>query len=135
RLDRRLSLLTRAERDADRRHQTLRGALAWSYDLLDLAEQTLFARLSVFVDGCRLEAAEAVCGPVDQLGIDLLDGIASLVDKSLLRQRLDSDGGWRYWMLETIREFASEQTGNGASMLEALHARWYAGFAEAAAPR
>jgi tetratricopeptide (TPR) repeat protein len=91
----------------------------------------------VFVDGCRLEAAESVCGAAADLGIDVLDGIASLIDKSLLRQRLDGDGEGRFWMLETIREYASERLlESGAAIdFERGHAGWCASFAEAAAPR
>jgi predicted ATPase/class 3 adenylate cyclase len=84
-------------RDADPRQRTLRGAIAWSYDLLSEREQRLLARLSAFAGGCTLEAAEAVC-EAD------VDGLQSLVEKSLLRFTDE-----RYWLLETIREFAAEQ--------------------------
>ena len=96
RLGNRLDLL-RAGRGANPRQQTLRTTVAWSYDLLSAAEQQLFARLSIFVGGCTLEAAEAVCDAD-------LDVLQSLVDKSLCRLRDDG----RFWMLETIREFALE---------------------------
>jgi predicted ATPase/class 3 adenylate cyclase len=109
RLDRRLNLLTSGGRDVDERQRTLRATIAWSFDLLSDAEQTLFARLGVFVGGCRISAAEAVCDDGQQLGIDMLEGLASLVEKSLLRQRDDPDGEPRFWMLETIREYALEQ--------------------------
>jgi predicted ATPase/class 3 adenylate cyclase len=89
-------------RDADERHSTLRATIAWSHDLLDDAERQLFARLSVFRGGCTLEAVEEVCGA----GVDTL---GSLLDKSLVRRRTDSAGEERFWMLETIREFASER--------------------------
>ena len=91
-------------RDAEERHATLRATISWSYDLLDDAEQELFARLGVFRGGCTLETAEFVC-TAD------LDTLASLLDKSLLRRRTGSDGEERYWMLETIREFALERLG------------------------
>ena len=97
RLGRRLDLL-RGGRDADIRQQTLRATIQWSYDLLEPAEQRLFARLSVFTGGATLEAAEAVCAAE-------LDQLQSLVDKSLLRVR---DHG-RFWMLESMREFALER--------------------------
>ncbi len=100
RITQRLDLL-KGGRDVDERHATLRATIAWSYDLLDDDEQTLFARLAVFRGGCRLDAAEAVC-EAD------LDTLASLLDKSLVRRRTDADGGERFWMLETIREFATE---------------------------
>jgi predicted ATPase/class 3 adenylate cyclase len=91
-------------RDAEERHLTLRATIAWSYDLLDEDEQTLFAKLGVFRGGCTLETAEVVC-EAD------LDTLASLLDKSLLRRRTGRLGEERYWMLETIREFALERLG------------------------
>jgi predicted ATPase/class 3 adenylate cyclase len=108
RLDQRLALLTGGAQDLDERQRTLRGTIEWSYDLLLENEKTLFARLGVFVGGCRLEAAEAVCDPDGLFEPELLHGLDSLVEKSLLRQRADSDGEPRFWMLETIREFAVE---------------------------
>ena len=104
RLRERLDLL-KGTRDADERHTTLRATISWSYDLLDKPEQILFARLSVFRGGCTLESAEVVCGAD-------LDTLASLLDKSLLRRRTGRLGEERYWMLETIREFASERFGD-----------------------
>ncbi len=89
-------------RDAEERHATLRATIAWSHDLLDGAEQELFARLGVFRGGCTLETAEIVCDAD-------LDTLASLLDKSLLRRRVGRLGEERYWMLETIREFADER--------------------------
>jgi predicted ATPase/class 3 adenylate cyclase len=89
-------------RDAEERHMTLRATIAWSYDLLDEPEQTLFANLGVFRGGCTLETAEVVCDAD-------LDPLASLLDKSLLRRRTGPLGEERYWMLETIREFALER--------------------------
>ncbi len=86
RLSSRLKLLTGGRRDLPARHQTLRGAIEWSYSLLDPVEQTLFARLAVFVGGRTLEAVEAVCNADGDLEVDVLDGLASLVDKSLVRQ-------------------------------------------------
>ena len=98
RLSTRLDLL-RGSRDADPRHATLAATIAWSYDLLDTHEQELFTRLGVFRGGCTLESAETVCAAD-------VDSLASLLDKSLLRRRADPDGSDRFWMLETIREFA-----------------------------
>jgi predicted ATPase len=109
RLDERLGLLTTGARDADERHRTLRATIDWSHDLLSPPEQTLFARLSVFVGGCCLEAAQAVCASNGEPGVDILDGLASLVEKNLLRQRADTNGQPRYSMLETIREYALER--------------------------
>jgi predicted ATPase len=89
-------------RDAEERHLTLRATIAWSYDLLDEDEQGLFASLGVFRGGCTLETAEAVCDAE-------LDTLASLLDKSLVRRRSGRLGEERYWLLETIREFALER--------------------------
>ncbi len=101
RIGQRLDLLKGA-RDADERHATLRATIAWSHDLLDEPERVLFARLAIFRGGCTLEDAEAVCGAD-------LDTLASLLDKSLVRRRVDPDGVERFWMLEMIREFARER--------------------------
>ncbi|MGE5326692.1 MAG: protein kinase domain-containing protein, partial [Deltaproteobacteria bacterium] len=109
RLQSRMQLLTSGSRDLPQRQQTLRAALDWSFDLLQPEEQRLFRRLSVFVSGCSLEAAEAVCNAKSDLELDLLDGIASLVDKSLLQQTEQVDGEARFRMLETIREYAFER--------------------------
>src|SRR6185437_13789165 len=92
RLESRLKLLTGGARDLPARQQTLRGAIGWGYDLLTPGEQQLFRRLAVFVGGCTLDAAEAVCNQDGDLENDLLDGAASLVDQSLLRQEETEDG-------------------------------------------
>jgi predicted ATPase len=113
RLDHRLKLLTGGALDLDERQRTLRATIDWSHDLLSQSEQRLFARLGVFAGGCRLEAAEAVCdNEID--GQDILDGLTSLVEKNLLRQKEDPDGEPRFWMLETIREFAEERLDESA---------------------
>ncbi len=112
RLERRLSILTTGARTLPQRQRTLRDAIAWSYDLLDQSEQRLFARLAVFTGGWAVESAEAVCDPVG-LGLDPLDGLTSLVDKSLVRSVEDGGGPPRFSMLETIREFGLEQLGAG----------------------
>jgi predicted ATPase len=118
RLSQRLDLL-KGERDADPRQQTLRATIEWSCDLLNEREQGLFARLSVFAGGCSYEAAEQVA-EADP------DTLQSLLDKSLLRKR-ESNLGPRYWMLETIREFAADRLlhiGDSERCL-ALHADQY----------
>jgi predicted ATPase len=120
RLGQRLDLL-KGGRDADARQQTLRATIEWSHDLLNTEEQALFARLAVF-RGCTLEAAEQV--------IDAdLDTLQSLVDKSLVRH-----SGDRFWMLETIREFAAERlaaSGEGESLAR-RQAEHFLALAEAA---
>ncbi|HMJ21283.1 MAG TPA: winged helix-turn-helix domain-containing protein, partial [Terriglobales bacterium] len=109
RLTSRLQLLTGGARDMPQRHQTLRATMDWSYDLLSAAEQRLFRRLSVFVGGCNLEGVEAVCDTKGDLDLDPLEGIASMVDKSLVQQVEQANGESRFAMLETIREYALEK--------------------------
>jgi predicted ATPase/class 3 adenylate cyclase len=105
-LDSRLTFLKSPARDLPTRQQTLRGAIDWSYNLLSAEEQDLFRRLAVFVSGSTLEAIHAVCGP-GEAG-DVLTGLESLMDKSLVRQS-DERGESRFTMLETIREYAAER--------------------------
>jgi predicted ATPase len=109
RLESRLELLTSRARDVPERHQTLRATIEWSHSLLAPAEQKLFRRLSVFVGGAALDAVEAVGDTRGDLGLDTLEGVSSLVDKSLLQQREGPDGEVRFHMLETIREYARER--------------------------
>jgi predicted ATPase len=124
RLEQRLPVLAGGSRSAPERQRTLRATIAWSHDLLMPAEQDLFARLALFAGGCTLEAAEEICGAD-------LDGIASLVDKSLIRR-----SGARYWMLETIREFAADRLEEleDVAELRDRHAAWYVALGERARP-
>ncbi len=108
RLERRLDLLTGGARDLPDRQRTLRGTIDWSYELLTPAERRLFDRLAAFAGGWTLESAEAVCNPAGELGLDLLDGMSSLVDKSLVRPMDVSGGEARFTMLQVLREFAGE---------------------------
>lgn len=126
RLESRLQLLTGGARDLPARQQTLRGAMDWSYGLLTPDEQKLFRRLSVFVGGCTLEAVEAVCDTRQDLGLDVLDGMASMVDKSLAQQLEQGEGEPRYVMLETIRDYGREQL--AASGEEAATRRAHAAY-------
>jgi predicted ATPase/DNA-binding winged helix-turn-helix (wHTH) protein len=108
RLQSRLQLLTGGALDLPERQHTLRKTIDWSYDLLNEAERRLFRRLSVFVGGGTLEATEAVCDTNRDLGMDLFEGLSSLVNKNLI-QRVDGSGGEaRFAMLEMIREYALE---------------------------
>ena len=107
RLERRLPLLTGGARDLPARQQTLRDAIAWSYDLLTPSEQVLFRRLGVFAGGWTLAAAEALMQAGDRF--DFFTAFTALVDKSLIRQTEVVHGEPRFRMLETIREFAVEQ--------------------------
>jgi predicted ATPase/serine/threonine protein kinase len=132
RLASRLQLLTGGARDLPQRQQTLRAAMDWSYDLLSAAEQKLFRRLSVFVGGCTLEGVEAVCDTKGDLDLDLLDGMASMVDKSLVQQVEPAKGESRFVMLETIREYARdklEASGEGA-LTKRAHAAYCLVLAE-----
>jgi predicted ATPase/DNA-binding winged helix-turn-helix (wHTH) protein len=126
RLARRFQLLTGGARDLPQRQQTLRAAMDWSYDLLGDGEQKLFRRLSVFVGGCNLEGVEAVCDTKYDLGLDLLDGMTSMVDKSLVRLIETAKSESRFVMLETIREYALEKL--QASGEEALTKRAHAAY-------
>jgi len=128
----RLELLTGGARDLPERQRTLRRAIDWSHDLLTPAEQKLFRRLSVFVGGCTLEAAEAVCNAGDDLDIDLLDGVTSLVDKSLLSQIGPGDAEPRFTMLETIREYGRERLEQAGDLDTArrAHAAYFLVLAE-----
>jgi len=134
RLERCLALLTGGARDAPARLQTLRGTIDWSYGLLSPAEQLLFARLAVFAGGCTLDGVEAVCTADTASAGDVLEGVASLVEKSLLRQEGEEEP--RFAMLETIREYALgrlEERGDDQRMRQA-HAEYYLALAEQAEP-
>lgn len=109
RLEQRFRLLTGGARDLPDRQQTLRRTLDWSHELLSADEQALFRRLSVFVGGFTLDAAEAVADPFGRLGIDVVDGIGSLADKSLLVDRRIEGEEARFAMLETVRDYAAER--------------------------
>jgi predicted ATPase/transcriptional regulator with XRE-family HTH domain len=148
RLDSRLTLLTGGARDLPARQQTMRATIEWSFNLLSEPEQALFARLGVFVGGWTLAAA-AVLVPefgglnsdlpklsAQNLELDVLNGLAALLDHSLLRQELGSDGEPRFVMLETIREYALEQleARGETATLRQRHADYYLALAETAAP-
>jgi predicted ATPase/DNA-binding CsgD family transcriptional regulator len=133
-----LPLLTGGARDAPARQRTLRNTIAWSFDLLPPDEQTLFRRLAVFQGGWTLAAAEAVCGHGKDGSLDVLDGLASLVDKGLVRRSASdvSDAEPRFTMLQTVYEFALEQlNGSGeADTARRRHGAHYADVTERAQP-
>ena len=135
RLDHHLATLTSGSRDLPERQQTLRGAIAWSYDLLDDGARELLDRLSVFRGGFELDMAEPVCGPADEIGGDVVDRIGELVDQSLVRIDEEREEP-RFTMLETIREYAAEMlTSHGeADEIGRRHAETFLGFAQRAAP-
>ena len=127
RLDDRFKLLVGSRRGLER-HQTLRHAVAWSYDLLDDAEKTVLERCSVFAGGFDLKSAGAVAGSDDPDDYAVLDLLDALVRKSLLVADRSS-GRTRFSMLETIRQFAEEQlvAGGEATEVRTAHARYFAG--------
>jgi tetratricopeptide (TPR) repeat protein len=137
RLNNRLKLLTGGAYNLPARQRTLRGTIDWSYNLLNAGEQLLFRRLSVFVGGCTLEAAEAVCNADSELPIEMLDGLAALVDKSLLRQIEGRNGEPRFTMLETIHEYALEwlEAHGEAQTLRQRHAVYYLALLKAMEPQ
>ncbi|MCL5951175.1 MAG: LuxR C-terminal-related transcriptional regulator [Chloroflexi bacterium] len=133
RLDDRFRLLTSGSRMSLPRHQTLRGSIDWSYNLLSAAEQVLLQRLSVFAGGFALEAVESVCGK--DLGAEPFETLSRLVQKSLVVVKLDDQP--RYRLLETIRQYASEkltESSHGDAVRDS-HLDYYLAFAQAIAPR
>ena len=130
RLQGRLMLQSDGLRDLEPRHLTLNAAIEWSYQLLSADEQTLFRRLGVFVGGWTLEAAGAVC--LENLRLNILDGLASLLDKNLVKQDTRSDGDPRFMMLETIREYSLEQASSHDELddLRKRHADYFTALAE-----
>src|SRR6266568_2051983 len=134
-LSHRLQILTRGARDLPARQQTLRNTLQWSYDLLNLREQRLFRRLSVFVGGLTLEAAEVVCYDTQQEASYTLDEIASLLDKSLVLQ-VEQEQEARFTMLLTVREYGLEclQNSGEHERVQRAHALYYLALAERAEP-
>ncbi|MGZ3624711.1 MAG: LuxR C-terminal-related transcriptional regulator [Ktedonobacteraceae bacterium] len=130
-----LRLLAGASREAPARHHTLRDSIQWSYNLLDENEKILLARLGVFRGGCSLEAIENICS--EGLSIDVLDGLASLVDKNLVQQKNTLDGEPRFVMLEMIYEYAREQlnaSGEEATSMRRRLAEYVALLVERAEP-
>jgi predicted ATPase len=136
RLGQRLPLLTSSTRDVPARQHTLRNTIAWSYDLLDASEQRLFRRLCVFVGGMTLEAFEAICADLGDEPAVVLDGLASLMDKSLLRQSEPEGEQSHFVMLETIREYGWEALSESleAEATRKAHAAYFLALAEEAAP-
>ena len=137
RLDSRMKLLKGGARDLPERQRTLRAAIDWSHDLLEEDERVFFRRASVFVGGFALEAAEEVCDADGGLELDVLDGVESLLAKSLLRRREEeAEDEPRFYMLETIREYATErlEESGEAEAVRRPHAEHYLGVAEEAEP-
>lgn len=129
-----LQILTGGAHDLPERQQTIRGAIAWSYDLLSGDLKKLFCRLSVFAGGCTFSTAEIVCPQIGELKIEVLDGIAALVDNNLLRQEEEIAGEPRVNMMQTIREYGLEQLRKSRADVEThtAHTKYFAAFAEEA---
>jgi predicted ATPase/class 3 adenylate cyclase len=136
RLGDRLKLLTKGARDLPERQRTLRATMEWSHALLDEGEKVLFGRLSVFAGGRTLEAIEAVCDAEGDLPVDVLDGVESLVEKSLLREEEGPGEEPRFVMLETVHEYAREklEESGEAEELKGRHAGYFLALAEQAEP-
>ena len=134
RLDSGLNILTGGARDAPLRQQTLHNTIAWSYNLLNDDERALFARLAVFRGGCSLDAVEAVCR--HDLAVDVLDCLASLVDKSLVQQQETALGEPRFVMLETIHQYAWQclKDSRQIALMRQRHADYFVALAERAEP-
>lgn len=134
RMDNRLDGLKGHARDLPERQQTIRNTIAWSYDLLNDEERTLFARLAVFRGGRSLDAIEAVC--LEDFETDVFEILASLVNKNLVRQYPDPAGEPRFWMLETIQEFALDclEASGSADSIRRRHAEYFCRLAEQAKP-
>lgn len=132
-----LQVLTDGARNMPVRQQTLRNTFAWSYNLLNAEEQRLFRRLSVFVGGCTLEALEAISIALHDEAEHLLDGVSSLIDKSLLQQTAQESEEPRLLMLETMREYGLEAlvTAGEEAITRQAHAQYYLHLAEEAAPQ
>ena len=132
RLNHRLAVLTGGRQDAPTRQHTLRDTISWSYDLLNAEEQRCFRRLAIFVGGCTLEAAEAVCSAAADRSLPAMDLVASLLDKSLLQQSDQAGDEPRLLMLETIREYALERLADSGEVeaIEQRHAMYYLILAE-----
>jgi tetratricopeptide (TPR) repeat protein len=136
RLGSRLKLVTGGARNLPERQRTLRGTIEWSHALLEESERVLFARLAVFAGGRTLEAIEAICDARGDLPVDTLDGVSSLLDKSLLRQEEGPEGEPRFVMLETIHEYARESLGASGEAEETrrLHTEYFLALAEGSEP-
>lgn len=137
RLSQRLKVLTGGARTLPARQQTLRNTIDWSYELLDQAERMIFARLAIFVGGCTLAMAEAICNAERDLPLDMLDGLQSMLDKSLIYQVSGIENEPRFLMLETIREYAYERLDTQGELpaLQRRHAEEYFALVQQAQPQ
>ncbi len=136
RLNSRLTLLTGGGQDVPERQKTLRATMLWSYELLSAEEQALFRRFAVFVGGCQLEAVEALYAALDDFSFSVLDGIAQLIDKSLIQQHEQEGRDPWLSMLETVHEFAHELLVASGELerVQGAHASYYFSLARRAEP-
>ncbi len=136
RLDQRLAMLTGGARDLPARQQTLRGTIDWSYELLEPADRDLFERFGVFASAACLVEAEPVCGPPEELGEEVLDGLVSLTEMSLVRPVSGAIEEPRFAMLATIREYAADRLAgrSEAETLRRRHAETYLALVEQSSP-
>jgi predicted ATPase/class 3 adenylate cyclase len=128
-------MLSSGSVDLPARQRTIESAIAWSHELLTEPQRKLFSRFAIFSAGARLEEVEAVCGPSEELGEDLIDCLSALVEQSLIR-RVDAEGRLRFRMLHVIQEFALErldESGEG-DILARRHLEAYVGYVESVAP-
>jgi predicted ATPase/class 3 adenylate cyclase len=136
RMDHRLPLLLAGHRDLPARQQTLRATIGWSYELLDKDARMLLRRFAVLAGGSTVETAAAVCGAGTDLGIDLLEGLTVLAENSLVQTSSGSEGGLRFGMLQTVREFGLErlEAEDDRATIERRYAEWFLRLAEHAEP-
>lgn len=134
RLDDQLKVLTSGAKDLPVRQQTMRNAIAWSYDLLDETEQKLFRHFSVFIGGATLEAIESICCEND---VDIFETVLSLTDKSLLRRKESADGSFRFQMLEVVRQFSENKLREAGEdqLVRRNHAEYFLKLAEELEPK
>jgi predicted ATPase/class 3 adenylate cyclase len=137
RLGQSLSLLSKAGRDVPQRQRTLMDAIGWSYELLDPELQALFLKLGIFRGGWTLDDVEAVANPDGALGIDVIDGLETLISSSLVRAWNADDSQTWFVMLQTIREFALQTLADTGELqqLRMIHAGYFAGLARRAEPQ
>jgi len=135
-LEQGLSILRGAMQDAPARQQTLQQAIAWSYQLLEPAEQRVFRRLAVFAGGATLEAASQVCAAPDESGEQVTEILVALVDKSMAQRQGQDESDTRYWLLQTLSEYGVEQLAEAGELenTRAAHAAYYLSWAERIVP-
>ncbi len=135
-LEKGLTILQGKAPDVPQRQQTLQGAIAWSYDLLGPNEQRVFRRLAVFANGATLSAAEQVCIGAGTIDESILEVLEELVDKSMLQRQERKNGEMRFWLLQTLREYAVERLSEAGELAatHTVHAEYFLSWVERIAP-